>query len=444
VRALAELARKLRAEHVPRLSRRRTRALLRFDGATLRAWIGDKHMTGDLVRPDWEGLRAAEQAVREMGPVLQDARVRAFDWATPRARAYVSLREAGADVGRLVDWTHGEEACARWVTERGYTRSVAPYWRDLSGMADAFNAVVRARYSFRDTDLDSYENADYAVDAASREIRDLRERFQVWGSAPGVRLDGEHEVESGEWLVGERATVRVTSVHNHVVVVHAAPGATVHASAELGMVIVHAAPGATVLGPDSARGVVVISRDAPDTVHGRMAVAYAVATEYVVAPMLKGALCPAYPDLDVRKAAQIVLGKSPVELSDGQLTRAEAHAWCVDGAKLLPQQWLIRHLPMPEGAPFCPRSVTIARWMLAVHKRGAWGQLTRIRTIHGPAGATVRSALIAQIDEIQDVDLVEGDRTHVDVAFQRAAQRVIDRLEACNPESERVLAPRTT
>jgi hypothetical protein len=102
-----------------------------------------------------------------------------------------------------------------------------------------------------------------------------------------------------------------------------------------------------------------------------------------------------------------------------------------------PEQYITVDLP---GAPWV-RSVTIARWLRAVHARGAWTQLTRERDIHGPAGQHVRAALWSRVDEIQDVDLVEGASTTVLAAFERAAQRAARTLAALDPESDVELAP---
>lgn len=147
-------------------------------------------------------------------------------------------------------------------------------------------------------------------------------------------------------------------------------------------------------------------------------------------------LCPAYPKATLEQAVRLCLGESPVSISGGQLSRREAHEWLSTAPELTPTEWLTRLLP---GAPRV-RSTAVARWLLDVHRRGGWGQLTRERDIHGPAGRVVRRALIDVLDEIQDVDLAEGPKTHVDMAFERAAERLARAHEASNPDSDMLLA----
>ena len=144
-------------------------------------------------------------------------------------------------------------------------------------------------------------------------------------------------------------------------------------------------------------------------------------------------LAPAYPKVPRNIAIQIARGKTPVQISGGVLDKKEAHEWLSsptdeEGDFINPVIWLTRKLPdWPK-----PRSIALARWMLDVNKRGAWGQLTKERMLHGPLQQELRYKFIDRLDEIQDEDLVEGPRTNVERAFERAAERaqspLIDRL----------------
>lgn len=68
-------------------------------------------------------------------------------------------------------------------------------------------------------------------------------------------------------------------------------------------------------------------------------------------------LAPAYPRLHLEAARQIAQGKTPVELSNGMLTRQEAHEWCLAGAPNL-ENWLSAWLKVPGH-----RSIRVIRWL---------------------------------------------------------------------------------
>jgi len=147
-------------------------------------------------------------------------------------------------------------------------------------------------------------------------------------------------------------------------------------------------------------------------------------------------LCPAYPHVPTSIAARIALGESPAQISDGVLTRREAHQWLSESAYTPAIQWLTRALP---GAPVV-RSALVARWLLDVHRRGGWGALTRTRVAHGPAGQTLEYTFVDRIDEIQDTDLARGHRTSVTAAFESAAQRAGESWAEQARRDHRVLA----
>ncbi|RPH40632.1 MAG: hypothetical protein EHM87_21700 [Burkholderiales bacterium] len=132
-------------------------------------------------------------------------------------------------------------------------------------------------------------------------------------------------------------------------------------------------------------------------------------------------LCPAYPNTTVERAARLALGDTPVQLSMGILTKKEAHEWLRDGWQD-PLSWLVAKLAMP-GVPRL-RSVSIVRWLHEVQRRGAWAQLTKARTVHGPGGVVAEVRYIDRIDEIQDEDLVRWAKTLVEEAFAHAAERL--------------------
>lgn len=114
-------------------------------------------------------------------------------------------------------------------------------------------------------------------------------------------------------------------------------------------------------------------------------------------------LTPSYPLVSVAQARRIVRGESPVELSEGMLSRAEAHQWLSTLPHLSPLEWLQRRLPA-EVPPL--RDIHVVRWLLEVRRRSHWEQLTRVRRIQGPAGAVADVRFIDRLDEIMTEDLV--------------------------------------
>jgi len=147
-------------------------------------------------------------------------------------------------------------------------------------------------------------------------------------------------------------------------------------------------------------------------------------------------LAPAYPNVCMDMAIEIFRGRSPVELSDGQLTRAEAHRWLTESPDEPALSWFVHAHDVPAV-----RAIELARWLVDVRRRGGWGQLTKTRVIHGPAGQHVEWQFLDRLDEIQVEDLVNGPRTSPEVAFQHAAERVGDSWNAKYANDWRVLAP---
>lgn len=130
-------------------------------------------------------------------------------------------------------------------------------------------------------------------------------------------------------------------------------------------------------------------------------------------------LAPAYPHVPLAIAARICRGESPAQVSGGQLSRREAHEWLRAGGAGTPTEWLCRQLPGNSVL----RDIAVARWATAVHGRGQWEQLTRIRKIAGPHGQRLEVRFVDKLDEIMVEDLADGPATTVAAAFEAAAQR---------------------
>jgi len=131
-------------------------------------------------------------------------------------------------------------------------------------------------------------------------------------------------------------------------------------------------------------------------------------------------LCPAYPRVPLHIAVRLCRGESPVQISGG-LTRREAHEWLADGAEWEPHVWLQRReLPTLVG---CAQTLSVARWLIGVYRRGAIDAILRERRMRAPDGRVVCFTYNAMIDEVRDEDLVGEGGSGVDAVFRRAAER---------------------
>lgn len=162
---------------------------------------------------------------------------------------------------------------------------------------------------------------------------------------------------------------------------------------------------------------------------------------------------PAYPNVtDTALAARLLLGARPAELFPG-LTAREAHAWLLAGAEGDVAQGLARRLvgepraceeecptrardlscgcgEMMRGAALMARDIPTARWLGAVaHDPARRAALLRERTVRAPDGAEHGVRYGHRVDEIRAEDLVEGERTGVEHAIERAAARFEERTK---------------
>jgi hypothetical protein len=404
VAALAALAKKLHKASIPRLSHRRIRDLLRFDGATLRAAFPD-FVT---LRIDWARLREIDAYVRTNREELRSRKIKASDW-----------HEESVRLALLIN---------------------IPVSQDMTDLIKAWHSSIR-----QDSEQEYLLDMRFApcpdrwLEALSTGVRVTR------ATVDAVVQDRRAACE--DWPLGIPEVVLGERHFSSYVAVIAANGAKVHCHAPS---IILADKGATVHAhPDSlvvSRGAVVyggtlIPERGSFTAEQRIAIAKFVKDQFYCTELERAVLrdrliCDSYPELDKPRQAKIVLGASPVDLSDGVLSRREAHEWCMEGAPpVIP--WLLRDTPSLEGK--YARSAKIARWLADVHDRGAWGQLTKRRTFHGPAGASITRTFMSILDEIQDADLVEEQATKVEVAFARAAERQARIHEARNKDSGMVL-----
>lgn len=156
-----------------------------------------------------------------------------------------------------------------------------------------------------------------------------------------------------------------------------------------------------------------------------------------------------------RVACLIALGNSPRAIAkavgDVDLSKAEAHDWITTSPGLLIEEWRLRSLnaQLPDGVRV--RSAAVAEWLLDLRRRGGWGQLTKVREVHGPGGMQRTVRLIETVDEIQDEDLIDGRRTSVQAAFDAAGRRMAaayeegkdPNRELCSPQPSWPFKPRS-
>lgn len=128
------------------------------------------------------------------------------------------------------------------------------------------------------------------------------------------------------------------------------------------------------------------------------------------------ALCP-YPNLGFYDAAQIALGKSPVDLSSNKLTKKEAHQWLVDGKPNI-NAWLAEKYEIPFH-----RSVEVQRWVayLKLDKK-RWEAFTRSREARRH-NEVFHYSCEGILDEIMPSDLLTG-RDSVTAVIERANNRL--------------------
>lgn len=257
-------------------------------------------------------------------------------------------------------------------------------------------------------------------------VRRIRVRDIPWGEVARVQrqiaADSSGRVRVA-WATGKRRKALFEAIHPPSTVRACLQSACMGAPPQVGTFAVPA-------GYQTKHLVAAVQLAEEDTYARRWRVTwhdedlYGLVDEYIERlrpppPTLSAWLAPSYPMVSEEQAARLARGETPVQLSDGQLTKKEAHLWLLGGGGE-PLDWLCQRLP--AGCPPV-RSFAVARWLLDVHRRGAWGALTREREIPGPAGQRVVVRYLDRVDEIQDADLVRGPATGVDAAFERAAAR---------------------
>lgn len=150
-------------------------------------------------------------------------------------------------------------------------------------------------------------------------------------------------------------------------------------------------------------------------------------------------LCPAYPYISEEWARRLVLGETPMDLSEGILARKEAHEWLQICPGRSPMQFLERGLP-----PDCPplRTMALVRWVLRIMKKGQWPQMCLQRRVWDQEEHRfVLESRLQKLDEIEDADLIRGPETPLSLAFSTAKERMDrQRREAAEAEN-RILAP---
>lgn len=127
----------------------------------------------------------------------------------------------------------------------------------------------------------------------------------------------------------------------------------------------------------------------------------------------------AYRQAPTELLARLVLGEPPVALSDGLLSRQQAHEWLQEAHRASAAQWLLARVGVPQD---CVRDVPtpVARWVaarMAVPEQRAALERTRAETV---AGVRVEGRYLDRLDELRESDL----RPSVEATFRSVAERL--------------------
>lgn len=151
-------------------------------------------------------------------------------------------------------------------------------------------------------------------------------------------------------------------------------------------------------------------------------------------------LAPSFDMLPLAFARRIALGEKPVDIAQGLLTRAEAHAWLISDYAIPSfatdgphddlavvgsiATWLSVRLSDQTGWAFTHRSIRVLRWLERLHQIGRWPALFELREARVPGQEEPRKWMAADVlDEIQADDIYTG-RDRLDDVLERSARRL--------------------
>lgn len=147
--------------------------------------------------------------------------------------------------------------------------------------------------------------------------------------------------------------------------------------------------------------------------------------EAIIRELVSKALFPQYGTLTLEQLNALIEGQTPVQISGRVLTAAEAHEWLCTEPYNTPLEYLVARMRRKTGnKQLVVRSVLVSRWLERIHERGQWVQLTRTRTNRVPGVGEQQFRFLDVLDEIQDVDLVNGVATGINRAFENASARL--------------------
>lgn len=133
-------------------------------------------------------------------------------------------------------------------------------------------------------------------------------------------------------------------------------------------------------------------------------------------------LTPQYPNISVDQSRQLVLGKTPVEISGGVFSKKEAHEWLRRGGREAPMELLSYSISNETGLTLTFRSVKVARWFETLWASNRRETLTRQRVAQGVGGETREFSMVDILDEVQDEDIITG-KDRVDDVLVRVHER---------------------
>ena len=127
---------------------------------------------------------------------------------------------------------------------------------------------------------------------------------------------------------------------------------------------------------------------------------------------------PQYGELSWNTVQQLSTGTTPVELSEGNLSKKEAYDWLVSGIVHTPAlDWYCRNYNIPYVREF-----KVAKWIKYLIDTNRWGAMSAPRTQYGAGGVVTHFTYMDVLDEVLTDDLDTGRET-VAVVMARVQER---------------------
>lgn len=115
---------------------------------------------------------------------------------------------------------------------------------------------------------------------------------------------------------------------------------------------------------------------------------------------LSATFYPQYGELPWRMVQELSTGTTPVELSEGHLTKKEAHQWLVTGVKAGALEWYLDKYELPYV-----REWQVAKWLKYLKTTNRWAAMEKERTQYHPERGEIKFSYVMLLDEIMADDI---------------------------------------